>query len=114
MLWTVDAGLPHPLHEQIAAEVRRAVADGHLSDGERLPPAVELAAVLRVNTNTVLRAYRTLRDEGLLEFRRGRGVRVRSGGVGPTRVRIAVRDLRDLGRRHGYTPAELAQLLIDG
>ena len=44
--------------------------------GERSPPAKDLAAVLGVNTNTVLRSLRVLRDEGLLEFRRGRGVSV--------------------------------------
>ena len=56
------------LHAQVAAEIRRAIADGEAKPGERLPPAKDLAAVIGVNTNTVLRALRTLRDEGLLEF----------------------------------------------
>src|SRR5436190_7790298 len=67
---------PAGLHEQVAAELRRAIADGEARPGERLPPARDLAAVIGVNANTVLRALRTLRDEGLLEFRRGRGITV--------------------------------------
>src|ERR1041384_3974724 len=64
------------LHEQVAAEIRRAIAEGEAKPGERLPPAKDLAAILGVNTNTVLRSLRLLRDEGLLEFRRGRGISV--------------------------------------
>src|SRR5207249_2365971 len=64
------------LHDQVAAELRRAIAEGEALPGERLPPARDLAAVLAVNRNTVLRALRLLRDEGLLEFRRGRGITV--------------------------------------
>jgi GntR family transcriptional regulator len=67
---------PTDLYEQVAAEIRRAIAVGEAKPGERLPPAKDLAAVLDVNTNTVLRALRLLRDEGLLEFRRGRGISV--------------------------------------
>ena len=52
-----------PLHEQVAAAIRRAIAEGEARSGERLPPAKDLAAVLGVNANTVFRALRTLRDE---------------------------------------------------
>ena len=72
----VDRGEPTNLHEQVAAEIRRAISDGEAKPGERLPPARDLAAELGVNTNTVLRALRVLRDEGILEFRRGRGITV--------------------------------------
>src|SRR5436853_7816778 len=72
----VDREDPTELYEQVAAEIRRAIADGEAKPGERLPPARDLAAVLEVNTNTVLRALRLLRDEGLLEFRRGRRITV--------------------------------------
>lgn len=72
----VDRAEAMPLHEQVAAEIRRAIADGEATPGERLPLAKDLAAVLGVNKNTVLRALHLLRDEGLLEFRRGRGITV--------------------------------------
>jgi len=52
-----------PLYEQVCAEIRRAVADGEIGPGERLPPARDLAAVLHVNSNTVLRALRVLREK---------------------------------------------------
>jgi GntR family transcriptional regulator len=67
---------PTDLYEQVAAEIRRAIANGEAKPGERLPPAKDLAAVLEVDTNTVLSALRLLRDEGLLEFRRGSGISV--------------------------------------
>src|SRR5437588_12110071 len=88
------------LHAQVAAEIRRAIADGEAKPGERLPPARDLAAVIGVNRNTVLRALRQLRDEGLLEFRRGRGITVagtpEKGAVG-TQVKALVRCARRRG-----------------
>ena len=72
----VDRSDRTDLYQQVAAEIRRAIAEGEAKPGERLPPAKDLAAVLGVNTNTVLRALRMLREEGLLEFRRGRGISV--------------------------------------
>ena len=59
----IDLDESVPLHEQVAAEIRRAIADGECGPGDRLPPAVDLAAVLGVNRNTVLRALRELREE---------------------------------------------------
>src|SRR3984885_7541620 len=72
----VNKDEPVALHDQVAAEIRRALADGEAAQGERLPAAVDLATVLGVNKNTVIRALPILRDEGLLDFTRGRGVRV--------------------------------------
>jgi DNA-binding transcriptional MocR family regulator len=57
----LDRDNPLDLHEQAAGEIRRAIADGEAKPGERLPPAKDLAAILGVNTNTVLRALRQLR-----------------------------------------------------
>jgi GntR family transcriptional regulator len=107
----IDHSSSVPLHEQVAAAVRRAIADGEVLSGERLPPARDLAAVLGVNTNTVFRALRTLRDEGLLEFRRGRGVTVT--GIGPERSALVTkaRELVALARRCGYRPEELAEII---
>ncbi|MBA3735276.1 MAG: GntR family transcriptional regulator [Actinobacteria bacterium] len=106
----VDRDEPVELHEQVAAEIRRAIADGEANPGERLPPARDLAAVLDVNTNTVLRALRALRDEGLLEFRRGRGITV--AGTPERGALVArARELVLFARRQGYRVDELIQII---
>ena len=106
----VDRGDPTDLYEQVAAEIRRAIARGEAKPGERLPPAKDLAAVLGVNTNTVLRSLRLLRDEGLLEFRRGRGISV--AGT-PERGAVAQRakELVAFARRQGYQLDELVEII---
>jgi GntR family transcriptional regulator len=108
----VDRDAPVQLHEQVAGEIRRAIADGQAKSGERLPPARDLAEVLGVNTNTVLRALRDLRDEGLLEFRRGRGITV-AGTPGRGAVVTEAKELIRLARRHGYEVDELVQIIED-
>jgi GntR family transcriptional regulator len=100
------------LHEQVAAEIRRAIADGEAKPGERLPPARDLAAVLGVNTNTVLRALRQLRDEGLLDFRRGRGVTV-AGTAERGAVVERAKELVHFARRNGYRLDELVRIIED-
>jgi GntR family transcriptional regulator len=101
---------PTGLHAQVAGEIRRAIAEGEAKQGERLPPARDLAAVLGVNTNTVLRALRELRDEGLLEFRRGRGITVAATPQQGEVVEQA-RALVSLARRNGYRVDELIQII---
>jgi GntR family transcriptional regulator len=103
---------PTELHEQVAAEIRRAIAEGEARPGERLPPAKDLAAVLEVNTNTVLRALRQLRDEGLLDFRRGRGVTV-AGTPEQGAVVVRAKELVRFARQHGYPLDELIRIIED-
>ncbi len=108
----VDRTAPSQLYEQVAAEIRRAIADGEAKPGERLPPAKDLAAVLGVNTNTVLRSLRLLRDEGLLEFRRGRGISV-AGTPERGAVVQRARELVEFARRQGYRTDELIAIIED-
>ena len=108
----VNKGDPTDLYEQVAAEIRRAIAEGEAKPGERLPPAKDLAAVLGVNTNTVLRSLRLLRDEGLLEFRRGRGITV-SGSPERGLVVQRARELVYYARHQGYRVDELVRIIED-
>ncbi len=101
------------LYEQVASEIRRAITDGEAKPGERLPPAIDLAAVLGVNANTVFRALRLLRDEGLLEFRRGRGVTVTGTAAERGAVLSRARDLLQFAQRQGYHRDELIRIIED-
>jgi GntR family transcriptional regulator len=106
----VDRDDPALLHDQVAALIRRAIADGEAEPGERLPPARHLAAVMNVNTNTVLRALRLLRDEGLLELRRGHGIRVSGTPQRGALLEKAI-ELVQLGRESGYDRLELLEMI---
>jgi GntR family transcriptional regulator len=106
----VDRSDSLALHEQVAAEIRRAIAEGEAAPGERMPPARDLAAILGVNANTVLRALRLLREEGLLEFRRGRGVTV-AGTPERTAVLVRARELLDFARRQGFRSNEVIEII---
>jgi GntR family transcriptional regulator len=106
----VDRAEAVALHDQVAAEIRRAIAEGEAGPGDRLPLAQDLAAVLGVNKNTVLRALRILRDEGLLEFGRGRGITVAATSR-QSGVLQQIGALLDLARRHGYRRDELIQMI---
>ena len=66
--------------------------------------------MLGVNTNTVLRALRLLRDEGLLEFRRGRGITV-AGSPERGAVIARAKDLVRFARQHGYRVDELIRII---
>nr|WP_246497889.1 GntR family transcriptional regulator [Natronoglycomyces albus] len=102
---------PLPLHEQLAGSIRRALVDGKLKPGDRIPPAKELAEQLDINANTALRALRDLRDEGLLEFRRGRGIRVCPGAEVHGELQQLIVELLGEANRLGYTRADLITLI---
>ena len=111
MLWKIDAQSPQPLHEQLAGQIRRGIAARELAEGEKLPPARDLAKGLGVNMHTVLRAFQTLRDEGLLEVRRGRGTSVARDAESATRQVELARRLVKEARRAGLGNREILRLV---
>ncbi len=95
----------------VAATLRREIADGIVRPGDRLPPAHDMAAVLGVNRNTVLRALHQLRDEGLLEFRRGRGITVVGNAAARNDLVGRCRELLRYSRTNGYTKSEILGII---
>ena len=110
LLAEVDRSDPMPLHDQVAAEIRRAIAEGEAGPGDRIPQAKDLAAVLGVNTNTVLRALRILRDEGLLELGRGRAIVV-AGTPERSAVVARMKEFLDFARSQGYRRDEVLTIM---
>jgi GntR family transcriptional regulator len=106
----INRSEPTLLHDQVAAQIRRGIPDSEAKPGERLPSARHLAAVMHVNTNTVLRALRLLRDEGLLELRPGHGIRVTGTPQRGALITKAI-ELVQLARDSGYNRTELVDLI---
>ena len=73
MYISVDPKSSTPLYVQIKEQMRLAVASGAIKPGEQVPTVRDLATQLRINLNTVARAYRELQSEGLLTSRQGSG-----------------------------------------
>ncbi|MET8982935.1 GntR family transcriptional regulator [Streptomyces sp. NPDC004539] len=111
MLLKLDVTDSRPLHEQVAGSIRRAIAEGECAPGDRLPPAREISEALGVNVNTVLRGLRGLRDDGVLEFRRGRGVTVTAGADQRAVVLGRVRELVADAARLGYGRNDLIEMI---
>lgn len=107
----LDRSDPAALHLQVAAEIRRAIAAGEAQPGDRLPSAIDFATFLDVNRNTVLRAFRLLRDEGILELSRGRGgVRV-VGTPARSAVLGKLEEMLLFAKRFGYKPEDVAEMI---
>lgn len=73
----LDFSTSIPIYLQIIAEFKRQIATGLLKPGDKLPSQRDLAAQLKVNANTVQRAYREMEILGLVETLRGQGTFVR-------------------------------------
>jgi GntR family transcriptional regulator len=102
----VDGRSSVPPYQQIAQQVRQALRMGVLGVGDQLPSVREVVAATAVNPNTVLKAYRDLEREGLLEARSGHGTFVRGRPPGPPpgtharlgrRLAVWVREARAAG-----------------
>ncbi len=111
MLIRVDPSSAVPLFEQLAASLRASAVSGRLRAGERLPAARELGDSLDINVHTVLRAYQLLRDEGLIELRRGRGATVTDRAVDYAGLSSAIASVIDEARALDVSPTTLTALI---
>ena len=85
--WSINPDDPVPLGEQITYRVLYAIARGVYKPGDKLPTVRETAVRLKVNPNTVSKAFRDLERDGILVSRRGSGVFVREGAFEAARAR---------------------------
>jgi len=111
MLIRVDASSDVPLFDQLAASIRASAITGAIVAGERLPAARELADSLDINVHTVLRAYQVLRDEGLIELRRGRGATVTDRAADYAGLSTAIASVVDEARKLEVSPSTLTALI---
>jgi GntR family transcriptional regulator len=111
VLIRIDPSADSPLFEQVGASVRAEIAAGRLSPGERLPAARDVAASLGMNAHTVLHAYQALRDEGLLELRRGRGAVVTAAAARLVTLRAELADVVRRAAADGIGVDTLAALV---
>ena len=84
MLFAINFKSSKPVYLQLVDQVKAAAASGALRVGEPLPSIRPLAEELRVNRNTVAKAYGQLETEGIIETSQGRGCFLK-GGASPLR-----------------------------
>lgn len=118
MLLRLDQDEDQPLYLRIGWAVRRGIAHGEIAPGDRLPAARALAEELDVNMHTVLRAYADLRDEGIIELRRGRGAVVVDAADSVTQhaktaLHGQIADLVAAGRRSGLGREHVIAMIED-
>jgi GntR family transcriptional regulator len=69
----LDFSSPVPIYSQVIHMIKLEILSGRLCDGDQLPPIRELAKILKLNPNTVAKAYYTLEEEGFIKGKRGSG-----------------------------------------
>lgn len=110
----VDPDLDWPLHVQLVRQLQAAIEDGEYELGEKLPSVRAWAALLRVNANTVVRAYTTLEQMGYVRSEAGRGYFAKTP-VRPTvtpAVQALLQDTLDRVQRLGVDPVSFAYALL--
>jgi GntR family transcriptional regulator len=86
VLFRVNQASGIPLYVQLMEQVKHALETGALRAGDQLPAIRKVAEDLIMNPNTVVRAYRELQHEGIIELRHGSGAYVSERAAGPARV----------------------------
>jgi GntR family transcriptional regulator len=109
-----------PIYLQVVERFKEFIASGRLAPGDQLPTVRSLALELRVNFNTVARAYRILDEVGIISTQQGRGTYVMNNPPPEVSEKIRQKALKALTQRYladaerfGASPEELDQILKD-
>jgi GntR family transcriptional regulator len=116
----LDFGSSDPIYSQVVEQVKAQLDTGELKPGDQLPTVRQLASELRVNFNTIARAYRLLDEAGLISTQRGRGTYLLEH-PGSTAAEVIRQEsvVEQLERtvhsllRQGYSKEEINQALIN-
>ena len=116
---TLDFRSDVPLYLQIAHQVEQLVAKGELKLGDQIPTVRELATELRINFNTVARAYHVLDESRLISTQRGRGTYIWEEPTEETMNQLKRKSLEELSKNYlteinqlGYTLEDAVEALI--
>lgn len=116
----IDFRSDEPIYIQIVEQIRQKVASGELKQGDQLPTVRQLATDLRVNFNTVARAYRLLDEAGLISTQQGRGTYIWEQPSPETLEQLRNQQLEALTQRYlsevtrlGFTPKQAAQAITE-
>lgn len=120
MDFKIDLTTHTPIYLQVMNRVKHAIATGELEPGDQLPTVRRLAADLRVNFNTIARAYRLLDEEGIISTQHGRGTYILEPSSRAETEKMRRKDLENLmeylleeAHKLGFSTAEVKALLED-
>jgi GntR family transcriptional regulator len=107
-----------PIYLQVVERIKERLAAGHLKPGDQLPTVRSLALDLRVNFNTIARAYRIMDESGIISTQQGRGTYILEMPSPEVIESIRAKALEDLTKRYiedanrlGIAPDELHKIL---
>jgi GntR family transcriptional regulator len=113
MQFKIDPTTHIPIYLQLINQLKRAITSGELGPQDQLPTVRQLADDLKVNFNTVARAYRMLDEEGIISTQHGRGTYIlgdapkeKSAGLRKQNMSILAQQYLDESTRLGFSSAQ--------
>lgn len=111
--FSVDTSSNEPPFEQVRRQIAQGAANGELAPGHKLPTVRQLAADLRLATNTVARAYRELETDGVIETHGRNGTFIASRKMGDEVAQQTATSYVQVARTQGLSKDEALRLVND-